>query len=100
MLSQVPALAQTYYVDPVAGSNTSAGTSARTPWRTPPGTRNVDDTNFISSAWGAINQFNRVRCGALILLIGGRTETRSQAGAGRLDPMDYFLTCSSHARRR
>src|SRR5262249_10497989 len=78
-----PACATGYYVDPVTGTNTNNGTSPRTPWQNPPGTRTANNSGFISSAWGAITTSAKVRCGDVILLKGGATQTSQKGGAWR-----------------
>jgi hypothetical protein len=87
--------AATYYVDPVAGNNANAGTSPATAWSNPPGTRNTQDSDFFSSSWGPITTSNKLRCGDIVLLKGGSTQTSSHGGAWRLDSNYYSTSCTA-----
>ncbi len=89
-----PGLAALYYVDPATGANSNTGTTASAAWRTPPGTRNAADSAFAATAWGAITTSNKVRCGDVILLKGGATQTNAHGGAWRLDTNYYSTTCT------
>lgn len=89
-----PALGATYYVDPVNGQNSNAGTSPGAAWRNPPGTRNASNSGFISSSWGGITTSNKVKCGDVILLKGGTTQGSGQGGAWRIDGNYYTADCT------
>jgi hypothetical protein len=91
-----PAFGTTYYVDPSSGSNANDGMSAATAWLTPPGTRNVEDTAYLSSAWGARMTSRPLSCGDLILLRGGTTQTSAEGGAWCLSSGGGCATSGSY----
>lgn len=62
-----------YYVDPLTGSDSNAGTSTGAAWLTIPGTRTTGDSGYISGSWGAINTGNKIAAGDRIYLRGGTT---------------------------
>src|SRR5262245_2987183 len=93
-----PAFAATYYVDPASGANTNNGTSPGTAWKTPPGTRTVNNSGFISTAWGAITTSAKVQCGDVMLLKGGSTQGSAQGGAWRIDANYYTNNCTAGPR--
>lgn len=101
-----PAAAATYYVDPAPANcsarNANPGTTQSAPWCTPPGTRNVTNSGFQSTSWGSVTTSNKIKCGDVILLKGGSTQTSAQGGAWRIDNGPnadntgyYTLTCSA-----
>ncbi len=92
--SSQAAPAMTYYVDPASGLDSNAGTSPATAWRTPPGTRNIGNTAFVSSSWGGVTTNSKIKCGDTIFLKGGATQTSRQGGAWLIDPLYYSANCS------
>jgi hypothetical protein len=92
------ASATVYYVDPSAGANGNNGTAAATPWLNPPGTRKSDNSGFSSATWGAISTSNKIKCGDVVLLKGGSTQTSSQGGAWWISPSYYTATCTAASR--
>lgn len=85
------AQANTFYVDPSAlpCSNANTGTSPSAPWCSPPGTRTLSNSGFVSTNWGAITTTNKIQCGDVILLRGGATQNATipngqQHGAWRI----------------
>lgn len=96
VLAPVVARATTYYVDPGAGSDAADGKSVATAWKTPPGTRTVNDAGFLHGNWGNVGTGNRIGCGDTILLKGGATHTSAAGGAWRIDPTYYDTgSCSA-----
>jgi hypothetical protein len=84
----VSADARVFYVDPSTGANSNNGTSSRTPWQNPPGTRLANDTAYWGTGvWNAtggsgnVTLTNKVACGDTILLKGGSTQTSTKGGA-------------------
>lgn len=91
--------ATTYYVDFDTGSDTAAGTSTGTAWKTLPGTRNVGDTAYITTSYGGgvISTTNKVPCGTVLVLKLGTTHDISdgnridlRTGAG-----EFYNDCTS-----
>lgn len=90
--------AATYFVDPTAGSNANSGTTASTPWANPPGTRTATSSGFWSSTWGATSTANKIKCGDVILLKGGSTQTSAKGGAWWINPTYYTANCTTGSR--
>jgi hypothetical protein len=90
--------AATYYVDPTAGANSNNGTSPSTAWLNPPGTRTANSSGFWSTTWGAISTSNTIKCGDVILLKGGSTQTSTKGGAWWITPTYYTSTCTTGSR--
>ena len=99
ILGAAVAGAATYYVDPSPGcSDDNAGTSARSPWCTPPGARNTADTGFLSGGtWGSVSTGHKVACGDTILLRGGATYSSADGGPWRIDE-SYYRDCTTTTR--
>lgn len=54
--------ASVFYVDPVNGSDSNAGTSTGAAWKTIPGTRTTNDSGFVNSGvWGSITTSARIQ---------------------------------------
>lgn len=71
-----------FYVDPADGDDGNSGLSRAAPWKTIPGTRSVDDTQWLRPAWGAVNSGNKIK-GADTLEIKAGTRMSAAVG-GRL----------------
>jgi hypothetical protein len=91
-------VASTYYVDPNAGSNANAGTTAASPWLNPPGTRTASNSGYWSTTWGAISTANKIKCGDVLLVKGGSTQTSAKGGSWWITPTYYSATCTAGAR--
>ena len=87
-----------YYVDPITGNNSNNGTSPSTPWQNPPGTRTPDDAGFWSTTWGSISTSNKIKCGDIIYLKGGSTQTSTEGGAWDIDSTYYTNNCTTGSR--
>ncbi len=69
-----------YYVDPENGNDDHPGTSENSPWKSIPGTRKVDDQDWLRIAWGAITNSNKIQAGDVIELKAGTTFNASIGG--------------------
>lgn len=90
--------AATYYVDPMSGSNGNSGTSPTAAWLNPPGTRTATSSGYWSSTWGSISTANKVKCGDVILLKGGSTQTSATGGSWWITPTYYTTNCTTGSR--
>ena len=88
--------ATTYYVDFNGGSDSNAGTTTSTAWRTIPGTRNTGDSAFKSTSWGSINSSNKVPAGTIIKLKSGTTHSSTNGGKVLIDA-SYYTTSATFA---
>jgi hypothetical protein len=72
----------TYYVDFASGDDTHAGTSEATAWKTIPGTRLADNSNWRSTDWGTgtFNSTNKVPAGTIFRLKPGTTMDSTNGG--------------------
>ncbi len=73
----------TYYIDFSTGSDTNAGTSTSTAWKTIPGTRTANESTWQSTDWGSgtINSTNKVPAGTIFRIKGGTTHSSSNGGS-------------------
>jgi hypothetical protein len=79
--SALEARATTYYVDPTAGNDFNAGTSQATPWKTIPGTRTTNNSDFLHNSWGNIVKWNMyIQPGDIIELKAGTSITSAEGG--------------------
>jgi len=88
----------TYYIDFDGGSDTNAGTSEGTAWKTIPGTRNTADSDDESTCWGSgcpgsptIDSSNKVQAGDVFRIKPGTTHDSSDGGKILIDS-DYYAT--------
>ena len=81
--------AATYYVNPVSGNDASAGTAVTSAWKTIPGTRTTNNSNYLRTNWGLITSANRVKAGDIINVAGGTTMT-STIGGSLLISSDFY----------
>lgn len=89
---------RTFYVDPVNGNDANSGTATNAAWKTIPGTRTADDTNFQTSGYGpsgtTVSTTNKVQCDDWIFLKPGTTHDSSNGGAIRIDST-YYSECGA-----
>jgi len=93
-------LGATYYVDFNSGSDVAAGTSTGTAWKTIPGSRNKDDTDYQSTVWGpgagTITISAKVQPGDTIKLKSGTTMTSNICGLVYITS-DYYSSSATLA---
>jgi hypothetical protein len=95
----------TYFIDFTAGSDTAAGTSTATAWKTIPGTRNAAMNNWQSTCWGAgcpgVSVFdtsaNKVPAGTIFKLKSGSTHDSTNGSFIwiRTDTTAYYTDTTS-----
>ena len=70
-----------YFVDPVAGNDANAGTAQVSPWKTIPGMRLTNNSDFLRTNWGAITSANRIKAGDFIDIKAGTSMTSTIGGS-------------------
>lgn len=85
----VAALAATYYVDPAGGNDANAGTLQTAPWKTIPGTRTVNSSGWLRTAWGGITTTAKLSAGDTINIKAGTTMSSSVGGKLLIDSSYY-----------
>ena len=81
--------AATYYVDPVAGNDDNSGTSRSQPWRSIPGSRTVDDANWLRDNWGAVSLKRKIAAGDNIEIKAGSVISKKYSGRLLIDSQFY-----------
>lgn len=92
ILSALPCAGATYYVDFDAGNDANAGTSTSVPFKTLPGTRKADNSDYVSTAFGGTTftyNATKVPAGTTFKIKRGTTLDSTKGGWTQIDSLWY-----------